>query len=480
MTRRLNTKSGKYFDISDAFLYSGGEGAIYTTIGTNPIYAVKLYHSSKDTSKIEQKIGFMISNSPLTNAPKQYRDAIVWPIEQLYDNVRFVGYLMPFISEGLKLFSITKPILQGSLLTDPSWCKFDFANSNSYLIRLKLCYNLANVFDLLHQTKKYVIVDAKSENVIISENGHFTIIDLDSVQIAGLGIQHFKASAHTPENSPPEYHNGQINIDRDVIPVCWDYFSYAVMAYEILFGIHPFQASHKDPRNTTISSNIKSGAFVHGRNRGDLYVVPQPHNAFHQLPDSLKSLFVKCLDTGHLYPKSRPNLSDWSKTILTEIQKPHSIQYTRVHSNRPTTSLGKKRKSLRALILTGIITVSFLALIGFYSANNANDKNERVINTSYEYDFLGVYYGTIKMADGNTQRIYLNISGKGIFENSYTAVLKYAISKESITDILYFEPSTGTFSLNTLGSGVTRYNSTGTISLNSSSENPLSWELEKL
>jgi serine/threonine protein kinase len=503
MPRVLHTKRGTEVTIPDLSLHSGGEGSIYAIRYNNAIYAAKLYHPGKDLDYFEKKIGFMIDNSPLVNAPIEYQNAIVWPVERLYYGNRFVGYLMPFVTEGKKLYSLSKWQARGPLMADPVWSKYDFSSSSALMNRLKLCYNLANVFSILHKTKRYVLVDAKSENVIVNASGHLRVVDIDSIQIAGGGNQRFRASAQTPENSPPEYHLNHINVDIDTIPQSWDYFSYGIMAYELLCGIHPFQASHSDPNISTISLSIKHGAFVHGKNCGDLYVIPSPHYTFAKLPVRVRSLFKQCFDNGYDHPELRPSFDDWSKVLYTEIcalEQDRAMKYflrwlvlnSEVCKPAPAPSPAvqvpnrtqpKSSNHRRTLVLGILLIIAgvFLAVFAWERIYSTGSK-QTTTGVGYEVppNLEGVYYGVLRMSDGLEQRIYLKISEPGLMKDSYKVSLKYDISKDSMDDILYLDVRTQTVSLSTLGAGKISYKPNGIMVLRSTDENPVLWELERL
>lgn len=316
MPRVLTSHKGQRFTISDKPIHSGGEGAIHEVIGTGTNLVAKIYHTPQKAQSFYQKILFMVNNPPFGQAPKEIRDAIIWPTDLLFENNVFVGYVMPKVDTGIKLFELTLP-RSPQQKHGSQWHKFDFSSPDALLVRMKICYNLARAIEVLHQSGNYVLVDLKPENVLIKPNGHFSIIDLDSIQITQQKQLLFRATAFTPEYAPPEFHNGQLSFSKDIITAKFDHFSFAVIMYQMIFSIHPFQASHSN--FTTLDENIKHGLFVHGSKKKQLLVIPTVHKRFASIPKDLQQLFLRALDHGTINPSFRPTPNEWAKEFLNEI-----------------------------------------------------------------------------------------------------------------------------------------------------------------
>lgn len=344
MPRILKSYKGQQVTINDKPMNSGGEGTIHDIIGPGVNMVAKLYSSTQKAQELYKKILFMVNNPPLGKAPKEIHDAIIWPTDLLYENDIFVGYVMPKVNQGLILFELT---LSESLQKKhgPEWEKFDLSSPDAFLTRMKICYNLAKAVEVLHQSGDYVLVDLKPQNVMIKPNGHFSIIDLDSLQITRQKNLLFEATAFTPEYAPCEFHKGNISLSEIISP-SFDNFSLAVIIYQLLLTVHPFHASHE--KFSTIEENIEHGLFVHGKNKDQLLVIPAVHNLFTKLPGKLQQLFTRALDHGTVNPLFRPTASEWSKELHDKISNYLQVknQVSNNISNQGQNSVNPKNKGV--------------------------------------------------------------------------------------------------------------------------------------
>lgn len=329
----LYTQNKKQITVDDNPFASGGQGSIHHVL--SPVYnqplVVKLYLTPQKASVVQQRIEYMCNNNPLSNAQQMVQESFSWPLEPLYEaNGTFVGFSMNLIKDSQPLVKLTLP--KG--FNDPVWNKFNITDPNSYNTRLRLLYNVCQALDVLDQYGQYRIIDLKPINMMLKNNGHTVIIDIDSFQISQGNNVLFFAEAATEEYCPPEFHQGKIDFNNDFVEPSWDYFAFAVTAYQLLFCIHPFQASH--PSFQTQPELIQNGMFVHGRNKSQLHVIPAPHGNFTQfLGKPLQDLFIRCFDNGHTNPNQRPNFVEWSNEILKEIHRINNQNIT-AGTNQPT------------------------------------------------------------------------------------------------------------------------------------------------
>ncbi len=337
MSKDFKNKTGQKIILSDKPIANpGGEGAIYDVLNDKDIDVVaKIYHTEEMAQNRQGKLEFMVANSPIKEADPAVQNAIVWPIECVYDKKgKFVGFTMPKIENAITLKSLTLP-QNPSKKHGKAWQKFDYDQKGAHQKRLAVAYNLANAVHTIHQSGNYVLVDLKPENIFIKPNGNIAIIDLDSIQINNPDIR-FPAKVYTEEFAPPELHRKQVNHTNGNIEDEWDYFSLAVIIYQLLFGIHPFQASHKNL--TTLPDLIKNGFFVHGKKAKQLHVIPKLHLNFKKLDNGLQALFVRTFEEGKQEINKRASGQEWTNTILPILNEPATL-------NIQIQSIPKKQKS---------------------------------------------------------------------------------------------------------------------------------------
>jgi len=147
------------------------------------------------------------------------------------------------------------------------------------------------------------------------------------VQIVIDGVLRFKAPVASPNYKPPEGYDGRLCQERDIIPVSWDRFSYAVMAYELIMGSHPYgvgtyQAPYDQGDDTMYK--IKTGLFLHGNK--SVYLVARHDESlaaiktrWNGLPESLRLLFMRAFEKAQFKPEMRPSMAEWGQALSASI-----------------------------------------------------------------------------------------------------------------------------------------------------------------
>lgn len=305
----------------EPFASSGGEGTIYEVLNaTNRALVAKIYHTKQIADSRKDKIAYMFRNNPTQNEPEEIKKAIIWVEDVLFKDGNFVGFVMKKVTNAIPLKSLT-------LARNPSkthgikWKKFDHDQVGSHQNRLVVAYNLAQAVKAIHARGNYVLVDMKPENIFVREEASIAMIDLDSIQIKAQDIS-FPSIVYTEEYAPVEKHQGLIDPKNGDIDKDWDYFSLAVIIYELFLGIHPYQASHS--KFTTRPELIKNNLYVHGRKSIYLHTIPAIHKNFKRLAPELKALFDDAFEANILSQKLRPSPSKWVQTILPLFNLPET------------------------------------------------------------------------------------------------------------------------------------------------------------
>lgn len=148
---KIKRGNGSVIEIEDNPIAKGGQGSIHKIISpyyTKPLVSklyfdtlkhAKIGSKNKKVESIKKRVEFMVQNNPFINSPNEIKEAFIWPIDTLYDlNNNFIGFLMPFINQSIELTKITI----NTILPTP-WDKFQISNKDSYNVRLKVCYNVA-------------------------------------------------------------------------------------------------------------------------------------------------------------------------------------------------------------------------------------------------------------------------------------------------------------------------------------------------
>jgi serine/threonine protein kinase len=316
----VKTENGQQIKLEDTPFMSGGEGELYKIVSPQSLsdHCVKIYYSQYRTQQKAEKLRFMANHKPQQITDKT-NYMICWVVDLVFRQGAFVGFLMPLaFDNSIQLYELCTTKIRKNLA--PIWHqKFDRNNDTSIENRLKLCVNIAIAIHNIHNTKNYVLVDMKPQNILVCPEGKVSIVDLDSIQISnGVQVIH-QGHVATPEYTPAE--GVRISPSNNFIPESWDRFSLAIIFYELIFGLHPFVATSTGQYEhiTTIDEAIKNGLFVFG-SKSQFLQLPSPHNNFQLLPQNIKDCFIKALDKGHNNPNARPTAEEWGKVLFEELQ----------------------------------------------------------------------------------------------------------------------------------------------------------------
>ena len=293
-------------------LFEGGEGMI-CAVSTQPDRLAKLYKPEKRAGK-ETKLAWMAANPPADPGRSGEQAAIAWPEALLYEGSgRFVGYLMPYISNAKTLLHAFNPRLRAQTLPT-----FDL----KYLHRA--ARNLAAALHNLH-TGDYVIGDLNETNVLVAQTALVTVIDADSFQVkekhAGQ-ITFYPCPVGRPEYTPPEL-QGRYLLNEVRQPE-QDAFALAVLVFQLLMdGSHPFRSAwlgRGDP--PPVEEKIIHGWFPYtSLPRGP--VRSPPGLSLDRLHSPLPDLMCRCFIDGHDNPRRRPSAAEW-ESALKDVEKAFS------------------------------------------------------------------------------------------------------------------------------------------------------------
>lgn len=294
----------------------GGEGTVYAVSQTE---CAKLYFDAQKAQKIEVKVDFMIKSVP-GGFGEHPHFKICWPSEMLYDSktCAFVGYLMPMAFEN----SISMYAMKVSNFeTDEAYMKslretYDRSSQRGAVNRMRVLVNLAAVLKYLHDIRVR-LVDMKPDNILVSPKGAVSIIDTDSFE-----IPNHLSRVVSPEYAPPEAYRNDTHMKEK--SETWDYFSFAIIAYEFLFGIHPFAGTFKSPydRYADLASKIQQGLYVHGSKKRFWNKPPYtPHDEFRKLPKEIRELFHATLDEGTQKPEKRSSIEKFGEGFFNYVQQ---------------------------------------------------------------------------------------------------------------------------------------------------------------
>ena len=296
-------KSKQKFELGDA-IASGGEGSIHNVVG-HPEWVAKIYtviNKSSDAENLELKVAYMVSHKPEigANLPDLEHPYWTWPLEPLFSNDTFVGYIMPKLSgnKGEEFLQLT--------------AGFDWKT------RLVACRNLTALIQATHEAG-YIVGDLNPRNLFFSVSktssrdmlnaALSSLTDTDSFQVGGVnqGEVLFACKVQNPEYSAPELIESLVR-QRTVEQ---DYFTLAIVLFQILsLGVHPFSGTVAGSANQEIRLNIMKGRNVLFSK--DIKA-PKAMIPLEIFPPEMIVLFERTFRKGHTLTKSRASTQDWLK-----------------------------------------------------------------------------------------------------------------------------------------------------------------------
>jgi serine/threonine protein kinase len=260
------------------------------------------------------------------------------PKDVLLDSSRrIVGYMMDTVDNGINMEEIV-------FARNPATAFYKHRNKPNYDLwlgtflyqppmirnRFILCYYLAHAFDRMYSIRtksgqkldvEICNFDIKPKNVLVSidtidgrPNIVPFILDLDNVTISN---ETGRLAPLHPQFTP-EYRAPEGPIDR-----YYDYYSIAVLFYQLIFDIHPFNVlgGTRFTDGTEMEFFVRNKCFAWGRNRKFLSQQTQGdprHNNYTRLSSGMQGLFLRAFDSD--LPSQRPTMKEWINAFEAMLQ----------------------------------------------------------------------------------------------------------------------------------------------------------------
>lgn len=266
-----------------ALLAEGGEGRIHRT--DRPGVVAKLYHHI--VAAPAAKLAALLAMQPVAG--------IAWPFALLTDRGRIVGYLMNEVADAQPLTALASPRLRRQQAPGFTWFYLHAA-----------ARDLARIVGAA-QAAGLVVGDLKPENALIDARGRVTLVDADSMQLAGhpcaVGAEGFLA----PELVGAELATVERTAEHDG-------FALGVLVHLLLLGHHPFAGVWRGPGDPPgLDALVKAGHLP------GLAVSPQRPGPFAVSPNALhpalRGLLRRCFVDGHRRPAMRPTAAEWAAAL---------------------------------------------------------------------------------------------------------------------------------------------------------------------
>lgn len=334
----LRGRSGKIFSLGPE-IKAGGEGTVYAVQG-DPDIVAKLYHPNTPTDKLlslEKKLSVMVNDKdfePYDNGRLRF----AWPMDILYDNGKFVGFIMPNASGSYEFHE---------LMWTSKQTQFQHYNYNG---SIAVAYNLAVIVHYVH-SKGYVIGDMNIKNFRFDRECHIIVLDVDSFDVTDKQTgAHYKCSVGHPDVLAPELQGIRLDSEHARFTKQSDYFSLAVLIFMFLMnGTHPFNAprisietsAKSSSSNNSIMADIINGNCPYVRLGTDRQI-PKYAPDYEMIPSAVQELFRRTFSYTHSTYReaitNRATPKEFAKILYMFLQRektvcavdPHHLYITRL------------------------------------------------------------------------------------------------------------------------------------------------------
>lgn len=286
-------RSGRLYRISDKPFDGGGEGDIFDVIN-KPNIVAKIFNANNRTIERERKITFEAANKPCDI------DQYAWPIDILNSNGRFVGFIMPRVSNKRKL----RHIYIYDKRTGLPWSLF-----------IAIAKNLSAAVNNVHEIHQ-IIGDLNTDNILVDTNdGTVALVDIDSYHISDSN-RTYRCAVGMPAFVAPELQGiAFASAPLPTFTIESDRFSLAVIIFLLLFnGAHPFSCSMIQGSSSRFQpiDNIANGICAFFKDRCPRNMeIPKYAPDINMLPDYMQNLFRRAFVDGIITPTKRPTAEEW-------------------------------------------------------------------------------------------------------------------------------------------------------------------------
>ncbi|MFI6823116.1 hypothetical protein ACIBJE_19485 [Micromonospora sp. NPDC050187] len=303
--------------VEDRRLAAGGEGEVFSVRVPQGMAFKRYFPTALDRDPhLADRVAAMVRQPPNSSIEGQSGHILLaWPREVVFDDSRFVGFLMPLIdaTSTVELHRTTNPTDRGDATGDTAWLR---GFTWQYLIRIAA--NLALATHAVHDTGA-VIGDFNERNIRVSRQALVTLLDCDSMQIQEKSTgRTFLCHVGRPDFTAPEL----IGADwrTTVRRPSSDLFALAVHIYQLLLeGEHPFRGRWSGGGSKpTVPELARSGTWTHS---GSPSLSPRPSAiGIEILPAEVRNLFRQAFEHGATDPDARPSAAQWY-AALTRVQE---------------------------------------------------------------------------------------------------------------------------------------------------------------
>ncbi len=314
---QLKDTSGRIYNVlRDNPLGQGGQGEVLR-VADDRYLAVKLAFT-QDPQEIKDYQEHM---SALRYLPLSPQLRLSMPLAILQDSA---GYVMRLLGSMQPLKRLMPNQNRRQDIPVPAWLQqtlgkaAPYSASGGLRLRLSLLLQLAELLGALHE-QGLLFADLSPNNVYVSaDSSEVWLIDVDNICYEGSKQLHF----YTPDYGAPELVLGQGCNSQDS-----DVFSFALLSFELLTMVKPFEGKAADDQDFGESTGIEFPWILDQHDQSNSIDASNLMLLPYLLSKPLLALFAQTFEEGKDKPNLRPPLWIWrytlSSTLDVTVRCPH-------------------------------------------------------------------------------------------------------------------------------------------------------------
>lgn len=309
-------KRNQRYQLAERPLGYGGEGAVYA-INNDPNRVAKLYHANKlapesARRELQEKLETMLGMNIASRVDGILK--IAWVEDILFENGRFVGFVMPKVTAPYKIYDIARNSEE----------RRNIFGEFNWKCSVQIAYNLSWIVYYLHMNN-IVVGDMNMNNIAVGTQGEVVLIDCDSFDIRNAKTnKHYKCTVGLPELLAPEIQAYNLVANAEFTQESDD-FSLAIHIFRLLMeNADPFNAkvlaSNTDSQSAINANlNIINGECPHFRTVPGKAIPPKVLGLDflpRDIADAFRNTFTYDQKTAVARSSKRTTAKQWNQILL--------------------------------------------------------------------------------------------------------------------------------------------------------------------
>ena len=168
-----------------------------------------------------------------------------------------------------------------------------------------------HVIELVENIKNVIIAPIHAQNCLMVDGNEFNyLVKPDFVTPLFIDVNSYQTQSFPPTAIMPSIRDWQ---NPDEFSTMSDWFSFAIVSFQLFIGIHPFKGKHKNYKKNDFQNRIKDNVSVFNKD----VRLPPPARDFDLIPSDYREWYTKVFEEGQRIPP--PKMPGSTKTIQVKV-----------------------------------------------------------------------------------------------------------------------------------------------------------------